>query len=73
MGEFPRFEQGFPAFGWVFNDIDDVAQVNDIGRDEGIVGLIVRVPTGTRVTLVNRAINIATVTSAVVEKGGIFS
>jgi hypothetical protein len=67
LSQFPSFNEGFTAFGWVFDDVDDVTQVDDIGWGEMIVGLVVRVPTRADVSLVSRSLDITAMTAAIVE------
>jgi hypothetical protein len=73
LSQFPSFNEGFTAFGWVFDDVDDVTQVNDIGWDKMIVGLVVGVPTRADVSLVSRSLDITAMTAAIVEKCGILA
>ncbi len=69
VGEIPSVEECGAAFIGVFDDVDDVTEVNDVGGMAFGVGAIVGIPAGTAEALVCNALDVAAVTAAVVEEG----
>jgi hypothetical protein len=57
----------------VFDDINNIAEVNDVGWSKRDIGTIVRVPTSGAIALLGYAFYIATATAAVVEEGSLWS
>ncbi len=72
LSEFPGFEQSLAAFGGIFDNVDHVTEINNIGWNVGIVRLVVRVPASASVALLRKAIEVTTMTSAVIKKCCIF-
>jgi hypothetical protein len=65
----PGIEHGFDAFGRVFDDVEDEAEVDHIGGLFGFIRCVDRIPAAGRVAEFFDRENIAAVTAAVVEEG----
>jgi hypothetical protein len=70
LGQAPGVEQGLAAFGGVFNDVDDVADIHHIGGHLGLVGAKVGVPAAAGEAQALQVVNVGTVAATVVEVGG---
>lgn len=69
VGEAPGVYEGGASFIGIFDDVDDVAEVDDVGGMRFGVWAIMRIPAGTGEALFVHALDVAAVTAAVIEEG----
>ncbi len=71
MGQGLGIQQGLAAFGGIFNDVDNVADIHHISGHLGLVGTEVGIPAAAGEPQAVQVVNVGAIATAIVEVGGV--